>query len=244
MTWDCKTWSLLLFGWDWMDGCSFGGLRHDDGVFGMENDGDGVAGWWDAPIGIMMAWLTKAEPRAVLQREKDPQALALIDDIGDGATEAVRCGIAASVVDQQFFAVHGQYQRVFVRDGPRAAQDRRTERHARGIDTTDRQQACLSDEAHDKGICGSVVQPFRLVDLNQFAVFQNGDAVAYRQRLALVVRDVDDRSPDALVQFAQLDLHGFPELLVERRERFIHQDQARFEDDRPRKRHALALAAG
>ena len=58
------------------------------------------------------------------------------------------------------------------------------------------------------------------------------------------MRDVDNRGPNALVQFAQLDLHGFPQLLVERRERFIHQDQARFEDDRPRERDALALAAG
>src|SRR3984957_11545732 len=170
MTWDCKTWSLLLFGWDWMDGCSFGGLRHDDGVFGMENDGDGVAGRWDAPVRIMMAWLAKAEPRAVLEREKDPQTLALVDDVSDGACEAVRRGIAAFVVDQQFFAVHGQDQRIFVRDGPRAAQDRRTESHARGINAPDRQQARLSDEARDKGIHWGVVQAFRLVDLNELAV--------------------------------------------------------------------------
>src|ERR1700733_4717472 len=136
----------------------------------MENDSDGAAGRRDAPIRIMMAWLTKTELCAVLQREKDPQTLALVDDVRDGACEAVRYGIAASVVDQQFFAVHGQHQRIFVRDSPRAAQDRRTERHARGIDTADRQQARLSDKARDKGIHRRVMQAFRLVDLNEFAV--------------------------------------------------------------------------
>src|SRR5580692_7699927 len=114
------TFGLLLSGWVWIDGCSFGGLWHDDRVFGMKNDGDGPAGRRDAPIRIMMAWLAKAEPRAVFECEKDPQTLALVDDISDGASEAVRFRIAASVIDQQLFTVHGQDQRVFVRDGSRA----------------------------------------------------------------------------------------------------------------------------
>ncbi|MGY3407375.1 hypothetical protein ACVWZV_003488 [Bradyrhizobium sp. GM5.1] len=56
--------------------------------------------------------------------------------------------------------------------------------------------------------------------------------------------DVDDGGADALVQRAQLDLHGFAQLLVERGQRFVHQDQPRLEDHGACERHALALAAG
>ena len=89
-----------------------------------------------------------------------------------------------------------------------------------------------------------IVQPLRAIDLDQPPVLEDRDAVAHRQRLALVVGDVDDRGADPLVQLAQFDLHRLPQLLVERRQRLVHQDQARLEDHGACQRHALALAAG
>ena len=46
------------------------------------------------------------------------------------------------------------------------------------------------------------------------------------------------------MQVAQLDLHLLAQLLVERRERLVQQQDARLEHDRARQRHALPLAAG
>ena len=49
---------------------------------------------------------------------------------------------------------------------------------------------------------------------------------------------------ETIVQAADFDLHGFAQLFVQRRKRFVHQQDARFEDDRARQRDALALTAG
>jgi len=160
-----------------------------------------------------------------------------------GTGQPVACRVTA-VVDQELFAVHRQDQCVAVRDGPRAAQDDRAQSNAVSVEAADGQQACLADEARDKRIRGMIVQPLRPIDLDQSAISENGDPVAHRQRFALVMRDINDRGADALVQFAQLDLHGFPQLLVERRKRLIHQNKPRFENHGPRERDALALATG
>ena len=66
----------------------------------------------------------------------------------------------------------------------------------------------------------------------------------HRQRLALVVRDVDEGHAELPVQLLQLDLHVLAQLLVERAERLVHQHQLRLEHQRARQRHALLLAAG
>ena len=46
------------------------------------------------------------------------------------------------------------------------------------------------------------------------------------------------------MQRADLDLHVLAQLFVEGRERLVHQDQLRLEDDRAGERDALLLAAG
>ena len=72
---------------------------------------------------------------------------------------------------------------------------------------------------------------------------KTGDAVAHRQRLALVVRHVDEGHAELAVQLLELDLHVLAQLLVERAERLVHQHELRLEDQRPRQRDALLLAA-
>ena len=80
-------------------------------------------------------------------------------------------------------------------------------------------------------------------DLLDPAAVEHRDPVAHRQRLLLVVRHVDERDPDLLLDLLQLDLHLLAELQVERAERLVEQQHARPVDDRPRERDALALPA-
>ena len=73
---------------------------------------------------------------------------------------------------------------------------------------------------------------------------EHGQAVAHRQRLLLVVRDVDEGDADLALDALELDLHLLAQLEVERAERLVEQQHLRAVDDRPRQRDALALAAG
>ncbi|HJP68156.1 MAG TPA: hypothetical protein VJ846_04570, partial [Sphingomicrobium sp.] len=72
----------------------------------------------------------------------------------------------------------------------------------------------------------------------------NRDPVGHRQRLLLIVRHVNDGRAEALLQLLDLDLHGFAQLLVERPEWLVHQENRRFEHDCSRDCHPLLLAAG
>src|SRR6202795_1747282 len=149
------TWELLLYSWDRVgDGRSFGYLRHDDRVLRVEGHGEAAAKRRNAAIGFVVARLAQAQRRTVRQCEKNAQAFTLVDDIRDGAGQAVARCVACAVVDQQFFTVYRQDQRAPVRDGPSATQDSRTQRNAAGVDAADRQQARLANEAGHEGIRG------------------------------------------------------------------------------------------
>ena len=65
-----------------------------------------------------------------------------------------------------------------------------------------------------------------------------------RQRLGLVVRHVDERDADLLLQVDELDLQLLAELRVECCERLVEQQHRRMRDERARDRNALLLAAG
>ena len=91
---------------------------------------------------------------------------------------------------------------------------------------------------------GCVVEPLRRVDLEQRAVAHDRDALAERHRLDLVVRDVDRRHAEAVVQLRERGAHADAELGVEVRERLVHEEGLRLADDRAAHRDALALAAG
>ncbi len=83
----------------------------------------------------------------------------------------------------------------------------------------------------------------RAADLLDPPGVEHGDAVAHRQRLALVVGDVDEGDADLALDRLELDLHLLAQLEVERAERLVEQQHARPVDQRPGERHALALAA-
>ena len=130
---------------------------------------------------------------------------------------------------------------------PRLHQPRRAglQRHAVGAHLPHRavQEVRLAEEVGDEAGARALVQRFRRAHLHQPAVVQDGDLVGERQRLLLVMRDVDEGAADAAVQRLQLVLQFGPQLLVERRERLVQQQQRRVEDQGAGQRHALLLAA-
>ena len=71
----------------------------------------------------------------------------------------------------------------------------------------------------------------------------HGDAVAHRQRLLLVVRDVDEGDADLALDALQLDLHLLAELEIERAERLVEQQHLGLVDQGAGQRDALPLAA-
>lgn len=70
------------------------------------------------------------------------------------------------------------------------------------------------------------------------------DPVGERQRLLLIVRDIDDRARKLPPQLQQLLTQRQACRGVERGYRLVEEDDLRLERERPRQRHALALSAG
>ena len=58
------------------------------------------------------------------------------------------------------------------------------------------------------------------------------------------MRDDQRGNADALLQLAQLDLHGLTQVLIERAERLVEQQNLGAGHDRPRERNTLLLSAG
>ena len=87
------------------------------------------------------------------------------------------------------------------------------------------------------------VEPVRRVDLQQLPVAHHRDALAERHRLDLVVRDVDGRRAETVVELRERRAHADAELGVEVRERLVEQERLRLAGDRAAHRDPLALAA-
>ena len=75
-------------------------------------------------------------------------------------------------------------------------------------------------------------------------VAHHRDALAEGHRLGLVVRDVDGRDAEPLVQLRERRAHADAQLRVEVRERLVEQERLRLAHDRAAHRDALALPAG
>jgi len=70
------------------------------------------------------------------------------------------------------------------------------------------------------------------------------EPVGHRQRLLLVVGDVEEGDADLLLERLQLDLERLAELRVEGTERLVQEQDCRVEDERARQGDTLLLAAG
>ena len=73
---------------------------------------------------------------------------------------------------------------------------------------------------------------------------EDRQAVAHRERLVLVVRDVDERDREILLEALQEELHLLAQLQVERAERLVEEQHLGAVDERAGERDPLALAAG
>ena len=145
------------------------------------------------------------------------------------------------------------------RDGRRpAGRERARRRNAHGaepahIDADDAalvrehgtgEQVAVADEVGDESRPRETVDARRLVDLLDASLVHDGDPVRQRERLRLVVRHVDERDADLLLQVDELDLHLLAQLRVEGGQRLVQQQHGRMGDERPGDRDALFLAAG
>ena len=100
-----------------------------------------------------------------------------------------------------------------------------------------------AQEVGHVGIGGLVVDLLGGAELDDAAVVHHGQAIGHRERLFLVVGDVQEGDPDLLLQRAQLDLEGAAELGVKRPERLVEQQHRRTQDQCPGQGDALLLAA-
>ena len=108
------------------------------------------------------------------------------------------------------------------------------------LDQIDRRRA---DEAGDELVDRLVVEHLRRVYLLQVSRVHDGDAVAHRHRLDLVVGDVDRRHAQSPLELVDLGAHLYAQLRVEVRERLVHQEGLRLSHDRAAHRDTLPLAA-
>ena len=100
-----------------------------------------------------------------------------------------------------------------------------------------------ADEVGDERRRRMVVDLARGPELLDLATVHHRDPVAHRERLLLVVRHVDERSPELVLDPLQLELHVLAQLHVQRTERLVEQQRGRAVDERPRERDPLLLAA-
>ena len=91
---------------------------------------------------------------------------------------------------------------------------------------------------------GTAVHLDRRADLFDASLAHHDDAVGERHRLELVVRDVDHRRPELLMQPRELVPHPRTQIGVEVRQRLVEQQHLRSTHDRAGDGDTLPLAAG
>ena len=101
-----------------------------------------------------------------------------------------------------------------------------------------------ADEVGDERRRGALVEAAGRRDLLDDALVHDRDAVGHRQRLVLVVRDVDERRLRAGLDRLELALHLAAELEVQGAERLVEEQRRGTVDERAGERDALLLAAG
>ena len=88
-----------------------------------------------------------------------------------------------------------------------------------------------------------LVDVTRRTELLDLAGRHHGEPVGHRERLLLVVRDVEEGDADLALDGLQLDLELAAKLRVERAERLVEQEHGRRQHERTRERDALLLPA-
>jgi hypothetical protein len=116
--------------------------------------------------------------------------------------------------------------------GAEVGDDERPELHA-AVGAPGRvEQHRLAHEAGDELARRPLVEIGGRALLGDPAAVHDDDAVAHRERLALVVRDVGDRQAEPLLQGADLLAHRAAQARVEVRERLVEEQHRGLEDER------------
>jgi len=115
--------------------------------------------------------------------------------------------------------------------------------HAVLVEHVDGDEVGAADEVGDETVGRRAVDRARRADLLDDAGVHHHDQVRDAHRLGLVVRDVDGRDADALLQLADLDAHLLAQLGVEVGQGFVEQQQPRLHHQAARERDALLLPA-
>ena len=199
------------------------------------------------PVTELVARRELGEPGRLqpLQPRHHAPVVTLVDGVEHRGGQAV--GVVGAAVRQvQPLGAHAQLRR---RAGAQRADAARVQAAAVGQAQVAvavhvaRQRVVVAHEAGDEGIGRAVVQGLRRGQLLDAALVEDRHAVGQRHRLGLVVGDEDHRHAQLAVQAADLELHLLAQLLVQRRQRLVHQHHAWLEDEGTRQRHALLLSA-
>ena len=97
-------------------------------------------------------------------------------------------------------------------------------------------------KARNKEICRLQVEIHGPPDLLDLSAIENDDLVRKRHRLDLVVRDIDHRGLQIIVELRNLDAHLDAQFGVKVGERFVEEEDFRLSHDRPTDRDSLTLA--
>ncbi len=107
-----------------------------------------------------------------------------------------------------------------------------------------RQHVAAADEARDELGIRVLVHILRRADLLDAAGIHDDDAIGHRHRLDLVVRHVDRRVLELVVQAADLEAHAAAQVGIEVRQRLVEQQDVRLRGKRAGEGDALLLPAG
>ena len=100
-----------------------------------------------------------------------------------------------------------------------------------------------AEEAGHERRPGRLVELGRRAELLDVTAVHDHDPVGHGHGLFLVVRDVDERDPDLVLDPLQLELHLLPQLEVERAERLVEEEHARPVHERAGECDPLLLTA-
>src|SRR6267378_3063476 len=106
------------------------------------------------------------------------------------------------------------------------------------------EQVGVTDEIRDEARAWPVVNIGRCADLLDLAGIHHRDPIGHGKRLFLVVGDEHHGQAEFALQLLQFELHRLAQLLVERAERFVAKQHARFDNDGAGERDTLLLATG
>src|SRR5438270_212002 len=102
----------------------------------------------------------------------------------------------------------------------------------------------IADEVGDEARRRGLVDLCRRADLEKAALAHDRDPGGHRHRFLLVVSDEHARDTDVVDDVGELELGLLAQLLVERAERLVEEQQLRLLGEAARERDALLLAAG